>query len=99
MIWRARLALLGLSLILVLTGASAASGGSMMSKTVDLNGDGLATSVDAAIVLQYEAALMQPSGDMAGWQAAADVSCDGLVNSIDASLILQHEAGLITLRP
>jgi hypothetical protein len=55
--------------------------------------------VDAAIVLQYEAALMQPSGDMAGWQAAADVSCDGLVNSIDASLILQHEAGLITLRP
>ena len=71
----------------------------MMAKTGDLNGDRVANSVDAAIVLQYEAALMQPAGDLSAWQAAADVNCDSVVNSIDSSLILQYDAGLTTLRP
>jgi hypothetical protein len=54
-----------------------------------VNDDGNVNSVDAALILQLEAGLInslrnEPSGD---------VNNSGGVNSIDAALILQFEAG------
>lgn len=54
----------------------------------DVSGDGVITSVDATLILQY----------VAGWDVsvnavAADVSGEGDVTSVDATLILQHVAG------
>ncbi|MCH7580465.1 MAG: dockerin type I repeat-containing protein [Chloroflexi bacterium] len=49
------------------------------------------TSIDAALVLQFDAGLLE-SLDC---QSAADVNRDGNVNSIDATLILQDVAGLL----
>jgi hypothetical protein len=57
----------------------------------DVNCDGAANSVDAALILQFGAALVVSLP----CQHAADVSEDGVINSIDAALILQLEAGLI----
>ena len=56
-----------------------------------MNDDGDVNSVDAALILQLEADLINsvrnaPSGD---------VNDDGELNSVDAALILQFEAGLI----
>jgi hypothetical protein len=48
-------------------------------------------SIDAALVLQLTAALIQPF-DCTG---AGDVNDDGFTNAIDASLVLQYVAGLI----
>lgn len=78
----------------------AAAGGMMQSKTGDLNGDGTANSVDALLVLFYNAGLSKPPGAGAGlWFAEADVNCDTTVNALDATLILQAGAGLYDLRP
>lgn len=49
------------------------------------------TSIDAALVLQYDAGLLEMLDCLAG----ADVNRDGNVNSIDAVLILQDVAGLL----
>jgi hypothetical protein len=57
----------------------------------DANCDQQVSSVDAAVVLQYEAGLIENQGCL----AASDVNRDGRTDSIDASLILQREAGLI----
>jgi hypothetical protein len=61
----------------------------------DVNKDGQVTSVDAALILQFDArligALQHPDN--------ADVNGDGEVNSIDAALILQLIAGLIDRFP
>jgi alpha-tubulin suppressor-like RCC1 family protein len=55
----------------------------------DVNGSGGVDSVDAAIVLQYDAGLFQTFRELDN----ADTNGDGAVNSIDAALILQHTAG------
>jgi hypothetical protein len=56
----------------------------------DVDGDRSVSSIDAALVLQYTAGLLetlrQPDG--------ADVNNDGMINSIDVALILQNTAGL-----
>ncbi|MDP3768306.1 MAG: dockerin type I repeat-containing protein, partial [Dehalococcoidia bacterium] len=57
----------------------------------DVNDDGLVNSVDAQLLLQFKAALIdslpnEPSGDVDG---------NGEIQSIDAALILQLEAGFI----
>ena len=57
----------------------------------DANCDQQVSSVDAAVVLQFEAGLIQNQDCL----AYSDVNRDGHTNSVDASLILQHEAGLI----
>ena len=57
----------------------------------DANCDGRVNSIDAAFVLQLEAALVASLP----CEGAADASDDGVVNSIDAALILQFTAGLI----
>ncbi|MDZ4277819.1 MAG: dockerin type I repeat-containing protein [Dehalococcoidia bacterium] len=57
----------------------------------DANCDGLTSSVDAALVLQFDAGLVN-------WlpcPVTADANGDGWVDSLDAALILQRVAGLI----
>ncbi|MEX2158773.1 MAG: choice-of-anchor Q domain-containing protein [Dehalococcoidia bacterium] len=61
----------------------------------DVNGDGRIDSVDAALILQHTAGLL----DTLAYPAAADVNHDGRVDSIDASLVLQFAAGLIDNLP
>ena len=65
-------------------------------KTGDLNGDAITNSIDALLVLFYEAGLSDAPSDT--WRVFADVNCDSAVNAADASLILQADAGLIVLR-
>ena len=57
----------------------------------DVSCDGLVNAVDAALVLQFVAALVSDL-DCLG---AADVNADGFANAVDASLILQFSAALI----
>ena len=57
----------------------------------DANCDGVVTSLDAVIVLQVDAGLL----DRAPCHTQADASFDGVVNSLDAAIILQREAGLL----
>ena len=57
----------------------------------DVNGDDEVTSVDALLVLQYVADLLEALTNL----DSADVNGDGVVDSVDAALILQHVAGLL----
>jgi hypothetical protein len=57
----------------------------------DANCDGGVTAVDAALVLQYDAGLI----DSLPCEDNADVNNDGVINAIDAALILQLVAGLL----
>jgi len=59
----------------------------------DANCDGVVNSIDALLVLQLSAGLL----DSLGCQQQADVNVDGRANAIDAALILQFTAGLIDL--
>ena len=61
----------------------------------DVSCDGLVNPVDAALILQFAAGLIDamPCG------GSADVNEDGRINPIDASLILQFAAGLIAELP
>lgn len=59
----------------------------------DANGDGLVNSIDAALVLQFSAGLINSINPN------ADANQDGQVNPIDATLILQFVAGLISHLP
>ncbi len=56
----------------------------------DVDGSGSVNSIDAALVLQYTAGLIQTLA----YPEGADVDNSGMVNSIDAALILQNTAGL-----
>ncbi len=57
----------------------------------DANCDGIVSSLDAVLVLQVDAGLL----DRAPCHIQADASFDGIVNSLDAAIILQREAGLL----
>lgn len=61
----------------------------------DVNEDGSANSVDAALILQFDAALLDelPNADR------ADVNLDEIINPIDATLILQFDAGFLDSLP
>ncbi len=61
----------------------------------DANGDGTVNSIDAALILQLDAGLI----DSLPSQETADVNGDGSIDSIDATLILQLDAGLISSLP
>ncbi len=61
----------------------------------DVNGDDVASSIDAAFILQFGAGLLE-SLPCAG---NGDVSGDGSINALDAVLILQFTAGLLGSLP
>ncbi len=61
----------------------------------DVNCSGETNSIDAALVLQYNAALI---GTL-NCAVSADVNADGFIDSIDAALILQFEAGFLEQLP
>ena len=57
----------------------------------DVNCDGEVNSIDAALVLQLSAALI----DSVPCPENGDLNGDGAIDSMDAALILQREAGII----
>ena len=62
----------------------------------DVNGDDMVNSLDAALVLRYDAFII----DMSEQQLTnADVNLDGVVNSLDASVILKYDAGMVPSLP
>ena len=61
----------------------------------DTSCDGIVNSIDALLLLQFDAALL---GSLPCGQNA-DANQDGEVNAIDATLILQFDAGLIDSLP
>jgi hypothetical protein len=72
--------------------------GPVHPKTGDLNADGVANSLDALAILEYQAGMVASEPDEY-WMGGADVNCDMTVNAVDATLILQADAGLTTIRP
>jgi hypothetical protein len=58
----------------------------------DFNCDNVVDSIDAALILQLTAALIQPFH----CTGAGDANRDGYTNAIDAALVLQYVAGLIS---
>ena len=61
----------------------------------DVNCDGRVGSIDAALILQFDAGLI----DSLDCLKSGDVNEDGAINTIDATLILQFDAGLISDLP
>ncbi|MCH8066578.1 MAG: aryl-sulfate sulfotransferase [Chloroflexi bacterium] len=61
----------------------------------DVNGDGSISTIDAALILQFDAGLL----DSLPYPLSADVNVDGDINSIDAALVLQFTAGLLGTLP
>jgi len=59
----------------------------------DVNCDGAVSSIDAALILQLEAALISALA----CPQNGDVTGDGVTNSIDAAVVLQAVAGLVEL--
>ncbi len=57
----------------------------------DAGCDGIVNALDAALILQFTAALIDSLPCLAG----ADANLDGSVNSIDSTLVLQFVAGLL----
>ena len=57
----------------------------------DVNCDGTTNSIDATLILQLDAGLI----DALPCQSAADVNRDGAIDVIDALLLLQFSAGLL----
>ncbi len=63
----------------------------------DSNGDGILNSLDAALILKYDAKLIT---DLTPLQLMlCDANGDGIVNSLDAAQILKYDAKLITEFP
>ena len=62
----------------------------------DVNDDGEINSMDATLILKYDAGTGTLTNDQL---KAADVSGDGEVDSADATLILKFDSGLITEFP
>ncbi len=59
----------------------------------DVNNDGEANNLDAAIVLRYDAGILEELSDTQ--RLLGDVDRDGEITNIDASLILKYDAGII----
>jgi len=61
-------------------------------KLGDVNIDGYVDNIDAAVILKYDAGLIDITD---GLTYAGDVNLDGYIDNIDAALILKYDAGLI----
>ena len=86
------------TVVLVATSTPTTSAPATPTPTVligDVNCDGLVNSIDAALVLQFVAALL----GSVSCPDAADVNGDADVTSVDAALILQFTAGLLGSLP
>ena len=82
-------------LLAVLLGASPASSSLPPRLEGDANCDKVTNSIDAALILQVDAGLI----DTVPCRSSADVIRDGAINSLDAVLILQITAGLCCDKP
>ena len=60
-----------------------------------MNQDGTVNAVDAALILQLVAGLI----DSLACKVGADVNQDGTIDAVDAALVLQLVAGLIDSLP
>ena len=76
------------------TGIVGADPAQPIPNSIDVNCSGSVDSIDALLVLQFNAGLL---GQLA-CEENADANGDGAVNSVDATLILQFVAGL-TFKP
>ena len=81
--------------ILVWLGPGPAWAGPPSQLPGDTSCDGVVNSVDAALVLQFDAGLIVS----VPCAAVADISRDGSINSLDAAIILQYDAGLVRRCP
>ncbi|MCI0778164.1 MAG: dockerin type I repeat-containing protein, partial [Chloroflexi bacterium] len=61
----------------------------------DANCDGTVNALDAALILQFSAGLLNSLPCPMG----ADANADGTVNALDAALVLQFSAGLLRSLP
>ncbi len=59
----------------------------------DVNGDGNVDNLDAAMILKYDAGIIEL--DSRAW-IASDVNRDGSADNLDAAMILKYDAGLIS---
>lgn len=77
----------------VLAAAAACTSGHATGETTfgDVNCNGQTNSIDAALILQKTAGLI----NTLACQDRGDVNGDDLLNAIDAALILQYDAGII----
>src|SRR3989344_4998639 len=87
--------LAAVSLILAMLAASTRADAGSGQNLGDVNCDGQTNSIDAALVLQKTAKLI----NTLACKTAADVNGDNQSNAIDASLILQFDARLIDNLP
>ncbi len=78
-------------LALAACASTATDGGSAGAGAGDANCDGQITPVDAALILQLDAGLIQ----QLPCPQNADVNGNGRTDAVDASLVLQYVAGLI----
>lgn len=62
----------------------------------DINGDGAVNSLDAALILKFDAGLASISAEQ---YSVGDVNTDGNLNSLDAAAVLRYDAGLISSLP
>ncbi len=56
----------------------------------DVNGDGYGDNLDAAMILKYDAGILDSINE-----ATADVNGDGYTDNLDAAMILKYDAGII----
>lgn len=82
---------LGVAILLAVSAGWFASYGASAAQPGDVSCDGNVDSIDAALVLQFSAGLI----DSLPCPAKADPSGNGTTDAVDASLILQFAAGLL----
>lgn len=94
------IALAGLALATSAFATGGGSGGSPGPTPVppfgDANCDGSTTSIDAALVLQYSAEVLD---EFLPCLYVADMNTDCYINAVDATLVLQTTAGLLAEEP
>ena len=56
----------------------------------DVNDDGEIDNLDAAMILKYDAGIIDSVNEL-----AADVNNDGASDNLDAAVILKYDAGII----
>ncbi|MCH8065750.1 MAG: hypothetical protein IIC90_07990 [Chloroflexi bacterium] len=82
-------------LLALLLWAAPASSNTPPQTEGDVNCDKVTNSIDAALILQVDAGLI----DTVSCAGVADLNLDGTINSLDAAIILQITAGLCCDEP